>query len=345
MKIKDFWAWWRSEVAGMIPARDPRHALNRKSRTEVVVDRQGLRVFGKQRLTAPLNDRSPNAGLEKLQSLRRGEKVVLTLDEGVCFVRRTSIPQAAEQHASQILDLELARVLPVSSSDVVKGWYRTATGESGKIGAVQVVARKSLIAEASETLRKSGARIVGIAFRSSGGEAFPLVLTREGTVFGAVSENRWKAAATIAGASLLLAAAFVGYSALGIQNRDRLAIEIKTAEVQKPATEIRRQIEATQAQSKQTASLFELRQKQPSILACLEELSRLLPDKAWVQTVSISERTVQIEGSAMDAEALIKVLDASALFANPRFSSPLIKNPGEPQIRFSIALDLEGQGS
>ena len=82
------------------------------------------------------------------------------------------------------------------------------------------------------------------------------------------------------------------------------------------------------------------RSKRGLRILALRELSVRLPETAWLTSLSIDEQgKVQIQGYASRASEIIRPLDASKLFKNVEFSSPVtIANDRE---RFSIRMEME----
>jgi len=73
-----------------------------------------------------------------------------------------------------------------------------------------------------------------------------------------------------------------------------------------------------------------------------EELTRILPDDAWLTDISIDGDMLTITGfAAKSAAALIATLDASELFSAPNFTSPVVRIPGQSGERFEIRLRVQ----
>jgi general secretion pathway protein L len=73
-----------------------------------------------------------------------------------------------------------------------------------------------------------------------------------------------------------------------------------------------------------------------------EELTRILPDDAWLTDIAIDGDMLTITGFAAEsAAALIATLDASQLFSAPNFTSPVVRIPGQSGERFEIRLRVQ----
>jgi general secretion pathway protein L len=58
-------------------------------------------------------------------------------------------------------------------------------------------------------------------------------------------------------------------------------------------------------------------------LAALLELTRLLPEDAWVTQLDLGQSDLTLAGEANQAGSLVKTIDGSPLFENSEFSMPL----------------------
>jgi len=101
--------------------------------------------------------------------------------------------------------------------------------------------------------------------------------------------------------------------------------------------ETREEIDSINAR-KQYLEAF--RSKRNLYILALREMSVRLPDTAWLTGFTIDEHgKVQIQGYAVRASEIIRPLDASSLFRNVEFSSPVTISAGRE--RFSIRMEME----
>jgi general secretion pathway protein L len=342
LNIESLWRWWSRELAALVPRGDSRIAASRRASAELHAGPNNVTLHRRPRLAAPLSPpAASDATVERTAAaIRRGDRTILSLDESHCLMRRKIVPLATLGHTDRILDLDLGLATPFARSDVISGWYPDGPPPSdGRQAIVHVILRKDIVTAALARIAARGARAVAIAIRRSGGSALPLVFDTTGSPFGQREERRWLKAAAIA-FGLLLAVA-VGATALIFerQRRSLAALDQAIAELQAPALEVRKRIETEVAAQRQAMNLAALRSRGVAALAVWEELSRILPDTAWLQNLNIDQGAIQIEGAATAAEQLIPLLEESPVFEKARFVSPVYRNPNESKSRFSIALD------
>lgn len=82
-------------------------------------------------------------------------------------------------------------------------------------------------------------------------------------------------------------------------------------------------------------------QQKPIMLDILNELSQILPVTAWIEKIDYSKNRVRIDGSAESASALIELLEASYLFEDVSFLTPVRKGSDNKEL-FTIGFSITG---
>lgn len=77
-------------------------------------------------------------------------------------------------------------------------------------------------------------------------------------------------------------------------------------------------------------------------LEVLKELSRVIPETAWVQALTFSEKGLKLDGHAKSASELIPLLEDSPLFKDVAFLSTITKS-GDGKEKFKIGLKISSQ--
>ena len=75
-----------------------------------------------------------------------------------------------------------------------------------------------------------------------------------------------------------------------------------------------------------------------SALQLLEVLTDQLPDDTWIMQLELRERTLHLQGYSSKATALVGILEASSMFDNPQFSSPVIRDETMGKDRFNLSV-------
>ena len=69
----------------------------------------------------------------------------------------------------------------------------------------------------------------------------------------------------------------------------------------------------------------------------LAELTRVLPDDAWIKEVSMKDDYFQIEGSGLSGTTVLTLLESSPLFSQVKFTSPVTKGrDGKEQFNIKV---------
>jgi general secretion pathway protein L len=339
------WQWWLQELQSLVPMADQRKLANRRTRREIVINAGQISLHEKQKLTEALHPSTLVVGGEKFSDLlaktKRIGEVVLSFGKSEYFVRSSVLPVQALPRAKQILDLELRQVLPLASSEIFTGWYQAGQQHNGHASLVQVAIKRSRVEELVASLRQAGVKTSAIAFRDGSNSALPIVMDIDGKIFGASSNVIWRRiTAGLFAAALVLLAAFTWF-AFNRQNTEIETVAAASDEMRAKAVQVRKSIEASEKQDARIANLIKMRKQAPNLVAIWDNLAFILPDKAWISTFTLNDKTFSLDGEAADAEGLLKLLETSQFFKNVRFTAPVTRNPGAELSHYTIAMEYE----
>ena len=80
----------------------------------------------------------------------------------------------------------------------------------------------------------------------------------------------------------------------------------------------------------------------PSVMI-MDSLSKLINDDTWLTHFKYTEGKLQIQGQSPNASSLIGLLEASPLFDNVRFVSPVTQDKRTGRERFQVSAEIETQ--
>ncbi|WP_440408466.1 PilN domain-containing protein [Neorhizobium petrolearium] len=130
--------------------------------------------------------------------------------------------------------------------------------------------------------------------------------------------------------------AFLKYSAA--EQALAAAIEAKRSE----ALEVRKLLDQQQKSIAAVEAARKGKVQAVPVVRVWEELTRVLPDDAWLTDVTVAGDVMTITGfAAQSAASLIATLDASNSFSQPSFISPVVRIPGQSGEHFEIRLRIE----
>lgn len=111
------------------------------------------------------------------------------------------------------------------------------------------------------------------------------------------------------------------------QGMFRKNIDTRLAEFEKELTEINHKKSEIDRLTEEIGAVNRLKMEQVGINAVLNELSRIIPPTAWINSFSFKmDKGIRISGESDTASDLIPLLEASDLFKNAVFLSAITKN-------------------
>ncbi len=354
-RISNFWRWWKGELAGVTPAWLHSIISPPSELANVYLDGRSIST-----LKLGINSATPTntvsidegeAAMRRLAASIRTEggnvnALRLVLPQAEVLRRRVSLPLATEENLRQVVGFDLDRQTPFSAANAfydVKIESRDTT--AGMLSAQLAAAPKAEIEAAIATLAKAGltVRAIGVVDDLAGAnphfDLFPPELRPLQKLTGLQIFNR---VLMVVVALLTLAVVFIPVwqkrenviSLLPIMEKAKTeneGTERVLAEVTRLATEYN--FIATKKQTTQTT------------VGLVEELSKMLPDNTWVQTLEIKStpkvREVQVQGETASATKLIELFEKSPMLQNTSTRSQVSRGAMPNTERFHIAAEIK----
>jgi general secretion pathway protein L len=332
--LSRFLSWWGQELYGLLPGSRPTPE-SASARVTLAVEPTGLRLIeaggGKSVNTKFRGAPAPNgvvpvpAMMAYLASLSRIKKspttISLRLPFSACFVRRTELPAGAQRDFARLLALDLERSTPFKTKDVLTTY--TVDGAPTAKGLLKVrhliIKRKSV----EECLTEDGAA------------CFPTNFLASSATPGATARPIGIATTLLAlGVAALAASATYTYIDHHAQALTRLQAE--TTRLKAISQSQKDALAKTQSAFTEIANYQKLRAETVSKVTVIEELSRILPDTAWITDLKLDGSTLDISGLATSAAALVPILERSRTFVDATSTASLTFDPREEKERYSI---------
>lgn len=108
-------------------------------------------------------------------------------------------------------------------------------------------------------------------------------------------------------------------------------------QVRQSASEILDLRERLEKNTHSARYVVDKRSNTPPVVDLLKELTALIPDDTWVQQLELRQGQLQIRGEAALATTLLERLEASEMFSEVGFRSPLVQVPAKTKERFHIS--------
>jgi Tfp pilus assembly protein PilN len=123
--------------------------------------------------------------------------------------------------------------------------------------------------------------------------------------------------------------------------------EIRLRQLQRESSKIGPSVEALRRQDEELTRLrneisflSRFRERRGEILRVLDELSRIVPNSAYLSNLRYRDGTVELQGNAENASNLVPILERSPLFKNVGFNAP--SNRGrDNRETFSLKAEME----
>ncbi|MEP7206587.1 MAG: PilN domain-containing protein [Casimicrobiaceae bacterium] len=357
--IPEFWVWWKTELAGLVPSR-LRNRLQRWRGFPVVVfgpdvavvwelasDDSTLHYVETGRI--PLRgDDAIQGGRAVMDALARRTRsaggrvrVVLALTDAQVLRKLLSYPAAVEGNLAQVLAYDLDRHTPFKSDELYSDAAVIGRDPQRNLLRVELVsALRAGIDQLRRQLASWGAEVVAIV------PGLPALDGSAPTRFNLLPEidrmerpwRRWQVWIPILLAVVL---AGVALAVPLVQKRDTaiaLMQQVEQARVQAgTADALRQQLERTVENYN-----FVLARKYayPSTVQLLDDITRLLPDDTWLTQFDLKtlpkgkevKKEIMLRGESGNAGRLISLLEESRLFEQAAPRSPTTKiqpGPGE----------------
>jgi len=353
--VQRLWAAYQREFFALFSPETLEWLLERGDRKLVLRAGEGPRELYFEH-GSPEERASPIGPLELQESslvdvlARRGvaretARVSLEIPSEAFFVRRFDVPAAAEGNLPKLLIADIERKTPFRPEDVVHGHVVTRRADAPEKSAVQQwILRRDIVLRAIDgtglgwddvdfvtPLAPNGAPVEGAAF--------PLGHPR-------------KASHWVRNVALALGAATLALTALGfgtsMWRQDQAAAELdaQIAKVSAQAAAVRKTADEAIAQSRLLRSLREERARGPSFADLWEEVSRILPDGAYLTEFSLSdakgdERFLDLVGFAESAAGLPLLFDKSSLLADAALTAAITPNAQEKREAFSLRMKVK----
>ena len=342
-----FFAWWLGELVGLLPRQ--LRTLGRRQRRRLVLsfdpagvaliepDGSGERELGRVGPDAP----APAAGLGDAlgQARRRTREVTIRLGADRGLRRTLDLPLAARGNLDQLLRFEMDRLTPFKAEQVCVA-HRIASLDPAarKLQAEVHIAPREHVEQALELAHELGLRPARVELAMPGGDDQPpLDLLPHETTQRTRSGHLTRVLALLA---LVLSAAAIAVPL----HRQQTAADALEAEVEAARIEAQKSVALRERLDHLTTAarfLVEAKRDTPMVTEIVAELTRVIPDQAFVTQLYIDSGTVQLHGLAKAASDLIGQLEQSELFRAPRFRSPVTMDPGESLERFHIEVELQ----
>lgn len=346
-----FLSWWLSELAALVPQKLKLWWLEAE-RVVLLTVGEGYvelsRVTGNRldckRLDAAAATVAGTPAPTLTNEIGARDALMIRLREDQVLDRTITLPLAVEENLRQALGFELDRYTPFRSDQAYFDFRVTDRAtDTQRLTVALLVAPKATVDATVATARAHGLSVVGATLAED--------VIRHGNAcrnllpVGARGKSRnaprfWWRIAVLCFAGLLLA------TALLIPIWQKRAAAISLLKPLEEAQAIARDTDALRDRLEKATSQYNLLPNKKwdgqSAIRVLDEVSKRLPDDAFLTQFDYDGTTVQLMGEASSASSLVEALEASPLLKEAGFKSQVSKVLSTAADRFHISATLEG---
>ncbi|MBA8882021.1 PilN domain-containing protein [Phyllobacterium myrsinacearum] len=274
---------------------------------------------------------------ERAKTITNANTCIITVSEGRYISRHLSDRKLPFTRARQMAEIDLSEGTPFNVDDV----HICFTETSDSTGSTNYfLIRKGVIDPVIDSLVDAGIRPQSILLKAPDGE-LQLSLQSLRSVHPVFVRRTWPQKLLIASLVLVVLSGILTFGHVYYryaQADEKLAAQVD--EKQKAALEVRKMLDRRAQDIAAVEAARKSKAQAVPVVRVWEELTRILPDTAWITDFTLNGDNLSFSGSAVSAAGLISILDASPLFADPSFTSPVVRVPGQAGERFAIKLSV-----
>lgn len=338
-----FLAWWRDQLAGLVPDRLLRLIGNVADATVLSIE-NGVIVLRSRRngvLTQDAQASADEAGLRKLAAVLKARggagALVVRLPHDWVLAKSLSLPLAALGNLRQILGFELERESPFSSNEVYWDYAVVRKDKArAQIDVALLVVPRKFVDPLLEAAKQAGLAPSALEI-DAGGAVTRIWLEPAKMRSWPVASARLPRLALLAGGLAILAVLVpLAGQELALLSADE-SIDALSGQVEE-ARALRLAANRTDVA---IDFLNRERARTPSALTALAAATRTLPDDSYLTEFSLHDGRVTVAGSSASAAQLIGTLAQSRAFEAPTFDAP-VQSEDSGLESFTISASLKG---
>lgn len=341
--LSNGWHWWTDQLHPLCPPVLQRWLKPRQICCYLLIDDDQYRLSATH---SGVPSERINFTQEKLPSgirrrIRQMRELVLVVPDNQVLHVPLKLPLAARDHLQRVLNYQMSVHTPFQVDQVVFDYQILKTDHDHETLELEMqVVPRQWLEEHQQRLQNWSLNLTHLRPAS-------MITHRHCNLLSAQDiKPHQRPIKRLSHVLLALNVIFLALAvALPLWHKDRLIdgmIDTKQAlkEDAEEVLKIRRQVEQLQRFQQQITTIS---QEQRHMLSILDELTRRLPDDAWVNRLELNAGTLQLQGEAANASSLISQLDGSSLFSEVSFLAPVTRNPRSNKERYVINAELVGE--
>lgn len=337
----DFLGWWRDELLDLLPAFT-NSAQSSVPKIAIVQDGYGYVVrLESTRNTPPFESSYPqplDAIIQDALTARAtipAATIVLRLARTAVFRRSLEVPRSATRNLGRILTLDLERATPFRAVDVYMA-HRCTELPTGRVRVEHLIAKRSQVDELIGAIKTSGLTIDAVDVRDGDsllGLGVNLMENTSGRARRVGFVRRLRIGLATLAVLLAGSAATADWHA---KSSALSALEPQTQRLRKEAADLTAATDRAEKVRVEREAINRFRASQRQTIEIVNELTRILPDTAYVTDLKVDAEQIEFSGAGKEAAKLPRTLERSSIFTDANLAAPLTVDANDERERFSI---------
>ncbi|MFW5444080.1 MAG: PilN domain-containing protein [Methylococcaceae bacterium] len=352
--IKHFFLWWGRELAFWVPEKLREALSNKTGYVFLTVTSEVLQFSrihdGEQHFVAEVG--LDEKGQEEYQQLISEEpelenaKYIVRLSSEQAVKKILYLPAAAKENLQQVVAFEIDKYTPFNAEQVYFSIKILEKEQNGQIKVLLVLTPKEILDNVSVQMHKLNIYPTVIDYVNAAND-----FSEDLDIYNLLPE--WQRPGqnkttkiTIAVLSFVLLMLTMAVLVYPVWSEGRAVdgLRLQLKQLEKDARIVQEQQLEVDEIIEKTSRLLESKNSKPRLTGLINTLSQLMPTDTWLTHLKYDKNNLQIQGQSASASALIGVMEASPLFANARFVSPLTQDKKTGFERFQISVEVKSQG-
>ena len=350
INFKKFFRWWKRELDFLIPEKI-KHIINDDRGVIVILHKSNQLILSyclgdneEHLVTLDRADKTFNIQslYDKDDRLAKA-KVLIRLSGADAIQKELSLPLAAKDNLESVVTYELDRYTPFKPEQVyfaVK--IIEGANEVGHIKVMVIITIREILDSLYDDIKT-----IGLIPNCVDYEGSPNVLDylEDGyTLLPEIFQQKKANIPLIINGSLLtltfILVLFVLVMPVFFEYQSVNELQVKAKALEKEAKKVKEMQSSIDAVINETKQLITEKNAVPDLVDMLNTLSFILKDDTTLSYVQYSDGHLQIQGESPAASGLLAVLEASEMFFNARFASPVTQDRATNLERFQITVDV-----
>jgi general secretion pathway protein L len=343
-QLREFFSWWSSELAAMLPDSVVSLLHNgRPLQLHYADETVRLVNYGK---TGEEVHQNFHSGIdfddpEQRRTLGAASEIRLCLEKKKYLIKKVTLPIETEENLREVLSFEMDRQTPFTPDQVYYDYIINQRDKQARtLDVTLILAPVDKLSYALTLLEKHNVNINAISPSEEHIGGFNRV-----NLLPPEKRRKPPRAYRLVNYSLLLTFFLLLFAnlALPIWQKSGYAKDLEAQlagfkQQSAKAVALRSKLEQAELENR----FLEAKKRQ--VLAptqIINELTLVIPDDTWISNFELRDAVVHLHGQSVASAALIPLIDASPLFRNVSFRSPVTQNRQNNTERFHISAELE----